>query len=122
MQPTIADELVQDGPEAFAEVYSEWLDILKGMWEAIGKPVDERRLQEYARHFKDIPMELLRDCVDRAIRDNGVYQTIPTVGALWEAVRKVLGNPYDIDQGIHEWEQARWNKMLVMSMANAFRE
>lgn len=121
MQPTIADEMI-DTPAAYADVYGEWLDILKGMWEAIGKPVDERRLQEYARHFKEIPMELLRDSVDRAIRDNGVYQTIPTVGALWEAVRKILGNPYEIGQAIAEWEQARWNKMLARSRARAFKE
>jgi hypothetical protein len=114
MLQTIADDL-KDTPAAYAELYSEWLDILKGMWDAIGKPADERRLKEYARHFGSVPTELLRKSVDRAIRENGNYQTVPTIGALWSAIRSELGNPYNIDQALYEWEQVRWNRVLVKS-------
>jgi hypothetical protein len=124
MQHAIADDVIEEveGPAAFADVYAEWLGILRGMWDAIGKPVDERRLQEYARSFQMVPMELLRDSVDRAIRDNGAYQTIPTIGALWIAVKKELENPFDLVQGIDEWKDKRWNKMLATSRANAFKK
>jgi len=30
----------------------EWLGVLAGMWEAIGKPLDERRLQKYAKELR----------------------------------------------------------------------
>src|SRR5690349_3264479 len=81
----------------------EWVSVLMSMWEAIGKDVDEKRLTIYAKQFSIVPLGLLEKAVGRAIRNNGNYLTVPTVGALWDALRRELGNPRDIDQAIEQW-------------------
>jgi len=61
----------------------EWLEVLSGMWEAIGKPLDEKRLQKYAKELNGIPLGLLEKAVNRAIRNSGDYQVVPTISAIW---------------------------------------
>lgn len=91
----------------------EWLDILSGMWEAIGKPIDEKRLQKYARELHSIPLGLLEKAVSRAIRNGGDYMVVPTISAIWGALRKELKNPYDIDEAIERWCEAQYQSMIV---------
>lgn len=100
--------------QLFALAYAEWSNVLQGMWRAIGKEVDPVQLKEYERVFKTLPRELLQLVVDHAVRNNGVYKTIPTIGALTESLRKVLGNPIDVDEAVMLWEQARWSGIVMM--------
>ncbi len=91
----------EEGIEQAASV--EWLDVLSGMWEAIGKPLDEKRLNKYAKELSTIPLGLLERAVSRAIRNNGEYQVVPTIAAIWKAARVELRNPLDIDSAIERW-------------------
>ena len=86
----------------------EWLDVLTGMWEAIGKPLDEKRLQKYAKELNGIPLGLLEKAISRAIRNSGDYIVVPTISAIWNALRKELGNPYNIDEAISRWCEVKY--------------
>ena len=90
----------------------EWLEILSGMWEAIGKPLDEKRLRKYAKELSGIPLGLLDKAVSKAIRNSGDYQVVPTISAVWKAVRHELGNPYDIDEAIERWMETRYQSAV----------
>ena len=111
--------LVQDkhmtDEEIRASADSEWLGLLREMWEAIGKPVDEKRLLVYARQLGIVPFGLLEKSVARAIRTNGQYQTVPTVGAIWDAVRKELDTApaLDIANAIANWVEASFESCIV---------
>lgn len=90
----------------------EWLEVLSGMWEAIGKPLDEKRLQKYVKELNGIPLGLLEKAVSRAIRNSGDYQVVPTISAIWGALRKELGNPYDIDRAIERWVETQHQSIV----------
>jgi hypothetical protein len=49
---------------------------------------------------------------DRATKDNGIYKSVPTIGACWQALYKVLGNPQDIDRAIEHWVEQRWQQAV----------
>jgi hypothetical protein len=87
---------------------SEWLKQLANLWISVGKDVDPQRLALYSEALGDVPLDLLKRAVNRAIRDNGAYQTVPTISAIWAALRKELGNPVDLTLAIDEWEDRRW--------------
>jgi hypothetical protein len=87
----------------------EWTEVLVRLWDAIDKPVDVKRLQNYYRELGGVPFGLLEASVSRCIREN-TYTNIPSIGKVWEAVRKELGDPYDIDQGIENWKETRFQK------------
>lgn len=91
---------------------TERVKILSEMWDAIGKPLDEKRLQKYAKELKGIPLGLLEKAVSRAIRNSGDYQVVPTISAVWKAVRHELGNPYDIDEAIERWMETRYQSAV----------
>jgi hypothetical protein len=69
----------------------------------IGKLVDVERLKIYRRNLGNVPLGLLEKTIDRVFREN-TYQTVPVTGAIWEAIRKELGNPYDLDSALERWE------------------
>ena len=91
----------------------EWLGVVSQLWDAVGKDPDEKRLTVYARQLSMIPLGLLERSVDRAIRENGKYQTVPTIGAIWAAVRKELGDPVDLDTAIQAWIERQFDKCIV---------
>ncbi len=90
----------------------EWVKVLAHMWEAIGKPVDEKRLILYCDDFTDVPFSLLDKAVKRAIRNN-TYNNVPTIGALWEAVRKEIDLPtVSVEEGIEQWKEKRFESCI----------
>lgn len=92
----------------------EWIATLTRMWDAVDKPVDDRRLMVYVEEFKDIPLELLGKAVGRAIRNNGVYSNVPTVGALWSAIRKEAGEfpNMEVMDVVDLWDQERYERIV----------
>jgi hypothetical protein len=94
--------------EVNAAARAEWLMVLVEMWDAIGKDATPERLGLYERQLANIPLGLLLPAVSRAIRENGSYQTVPTVGAIWTAVKKELKNPSDLDSGLERWHLDQW--------------
>jgi hypothetical protein len=97
--------------EIYEEASFEWLQVLVRMWDAIDKPVDIKRLENYERELSSVPMGLLKSAVSRCIREN-TYTSVPSVGKVWEAIRKELGNPRDIDESIERWKSSRWERCI----------
>ena len=108
-EQTLKDEWV-------AEMRQEWMDILVGMWDAVGKVPGEKQLKQYARQLRIIPLGLLEQTCQRAVRDNGVYNTVPTIGAVWEALKKELdinGKGISVDDAIEAWADRRWRSCVI---------
>lgn len=99
------------------EVFNEWFDVLASMWDAIGKPIDQKRIKIYVHGLDTVPLGLLKPAVSWAMRNNGNYQTVPTISAVWagvrEAVRKDDVNISDgetVESAIEKWIDAQWGK------------
>lgn len=76
--------------QAIRRTYMEaWVEQVASLWDAIGKPVDERRLNLYCKQLEIVPLELLENGIAYAIRNN-TYNTVPTVGLIWEGIRKEM--------------------------------
>ena len=84
-------------------IRADWIDVLTSLWFAIGKPVDDRRLKIYTETFKRVPYGLLQASVSRALRETGNYNVVPAIGAIWEALKKELHNPREMERAIEEW-------------------
>jgi len=84
----------------------EWLSVLGRLWTAYSKDIELDRLQIYQDMLKDVPLGLLEKAVQRVVSEH-VYNSVPTVAQVFAALRRELGNPYDLDQAIEEWKQAR---------------
>jgi hypothetical protein len=80
----------------------EWLGVLAELWMAVGKPIDAARLRVYQKALWEVPLGLLELAVRRVVRENS-YQVVPLPGVVWVAVRKELGNPYDVRMAIEGW-------------------
>lgn len=91
LEDQLLDEKIQKA------AYEEWLGVLVSMWDAVDKDVEEKRLMYYAKEFADIPLGLLEKAVSRAIRNNGKYLSVPSVGAIWDAIRKETGEHPNMD-------------------------
>lgn len=102
------------------EALRDWLAVLTFLWESIGKSYDgtareEKQFDAYVKIFGDVPLEILEKGVTRAIANNGKYQTIPTPGAIWEAIRKELElSPRDdVFEVMQNWSTVRWDKCII---------
>ena len=104
------DEIILDVDYQKSAI-DEWIAILTRMWDAIGKE-DARRLEVYAREFKDIPLGLLDAAVSRVIRNNGDYLTVPSISALWAAIKKEAGDfpNMDIMDAVAVWEDRTFER------------
>jgi hypothetical protein len=89
----------------------EWMGVLDQLWVAVGKPVDSVRLDVYRNNLGRVPLGLLENAVGRLLREH-IYNTVPTLGEIWSAIRKELGNPYDLDQAMEHWSQVSWESAI----------
>jgi len=102
--------------DANKEATKEWVACLTFMWDAIGKPVDNARLDTYMRTFKTVPIALLEKGIDRAISNNGDYNVIPAIGAIWNGIRKELGDgrpDLDVMDAIELWKEQGFEKCII---------
>jgi hypothetical protein len=90
------------GEEIYDASKAEWVGVLERLWKAINKPFEPAQLEIYIRELEIVPLGLLELAVARCIRENQ-YNNVPSVGSVWQAIRRELGNPYDIDIGIADW-------------------
>lgn len=91
----------------------EWLGVIAQLWIAYGKEIDPERLALYQRQFGSLPLGLLQDGVDRAIREQA-FNSVPTIGDVWRAIRAVLGNPHDLGAAIERWKDNLWSKVNLL--------
>ena len=99
--------------EIYSAARAEWLGVLSQMWDAVGKPTDTARLIIYERQLRDVPLGLLEKAVARSIRNNGNYQNVPTISAIWAAIKKEVGDPYDVDTALEIWSDSEWDKIII---------
>ncbi len=99
----------ETGPQTPME---DWLVVLSGLWLAAGKDLEQDRLQVYARELGDIPLGLLEKAVSRCLQGR-VYSNVPTVGEIRQALRRELGNPYDLDQAMAEWCDREFAQVII---------
>ncbi len=92
--------------EADDLLLEEWLGVLAQLWTAAGKPLEADRLEVYRQSLGEVPLGLLELAVRRVIREN-VYHVVPLPGVVWGAVRRELGDPWDIRMAMEEWVERR---------------
>jgi hypothetical protein len=99
------------------EVFNEWFEVLASMWDAIGKPLDSKRIKIYVHELDIVPLGLLKPAVSWAIRNNGNYQTVPTISAVWSGVREAvkksgvnISDGETVESAIEKWIDAQWGK------------
>jgi hypothetical protein len=91
--------------------YQEWLDVLRSLWIAIGKPVEKDRLKIYAKAFSDVPLGLLEKAVKR-VQLSMTYNIVPTIAEIQKAINMelFLANCNDIS----EWTDTEWTKPVTL--------
>ncbi len=112
------NEKIKSDPEEDAKLYAkafesmrkEWYLVLSDLWTAFGKPVDQKRMQVYARQMNFIPLGLLEKSISIAIQKQSKYNIVPTVGSVIEALKQILGDPFDLTQAIEEWADQGFKK------------
>ena len=85
----------------------EWLGVLAELWTAVGKLLEMDRLEIYRKSLGEVPLGLLELAVGRVIREN-IYHVVPLPGVVWDAVRRELGEPWDIKIAMEEWVERLW--------------
>ena len=77
-----------------AEIYKlareDWLNILRQLWEATGKPVNPAQLKVYAKQLGMIPLGALEAVIGEILKDHQ-YNNVPTIGEIWSALRTRFG-------------------------------
>lgn len=98
------------------EALRDWLKCIEFLWESVGKKTDgtseeDKRFDAYTKMFSSVPIGILEPAIIRAISNNGKYQVIPTPGAIWDEIRKVLElRPgEDAHEKISMWNEVRWD-------------
>jgi hypothetical protein len=95
------------------ELLVEWLEILQGLWIAVGKPVDDQRLKLYFEELRTIPLGLLELAIRRLRRAESVYLVVPTLGAIFKAIDKELEEANCITP--EDWADSHFRKFLETS-------
>ena len=52
---------------------------------------------------------MLELAVQRVIQEN-TYNVVPMPGMVWAAVRKELGDPWDVRMAMEDWVDRRWGR------------
>lgn len=77
-------------------LHEEWIGVITQLWTSIGKPLDPERLRIYCSQLQQVPIGLLERSITRLMKEN-TWLSVPPIGAIWQAVRHELGDPYDLN-------------------------
>jgi len=94
---------VKSDSQIFQMAYEEWVGVLAQLWTCIGKPVEADRLRIYCDQLKKLPLGLLEASIAKLMMEN-TWLTVPPVGAIWQAVRHELRDPYDLEIALEAWQ------------------
>ena len=100
------------------------VEMIAELWDYVGKPVDERRLQQYVKQLEILPIGLLEIGIAYAVRNNA-YNIVPTVGSIWEGVRNELRSlnlrlNEDIKTAIDEWLNHKFKECILMQGTGSY--
>lgn len=101
--------------QVYEAALEEWTGILAQLWTAVGKPPDDQRLKIYCDQLKDVPLGLLELAINRVMRSN-TWNTVPIVGAIWQAIRKELGDPHDLVYSMQIWHPVYRSRLQQVEM------
>lgn len=108
-QDDVQVEVTDD--ELYQAAMEEWLNVLARLWVAFDKPLEPVRLALYQSLLNKLPLGLLELAVERVVREHK-YNSVPTVAEVWDAVRKELHNPFDLDQAITMWSELKFQRCM----------
>jgi hypothetical protein len=115
-QHSFVEEVTDD--QIYHAAMSEWVAIVATLWDALGKPIEEKRLNTYCQQLRSVPIGLLEIGVNYAIANN-TFSNIPPVGKIYEGIRKELNttiNPrpgMDMDEMIEAWTDHKFRNVFV---------
>lgn len=92
MKRTLASQKPKSDADVRKMAYREWVDVLCQIWEAIGKPVNDKQLAVYVKQLGDVPMAILEDVVATLLREH-TWNNVPTLGEIWACIRERHGEP-----------------------------
>jgi hypothetical protein len=113
---TVIDEDVSDEAEGYRAAMEDWVDEIASLWDVLGKPVDEKRLNQYCKELEIVPFGLLKKGISYAKRNN-TYSNVPPIGAIWEGVRKELAKlnlppGTDVEDAIEKWSSRLFERAV----------
>jgi hypothetical protein len=107
-----ADKYIMDTERGIHQAALEdWHDVLSQLWTAYDKPIDADRMALYSKVLKKIPLGLLEKAIERVFGEH-IYNSVPTVAEVWNAVHKELHNPQDLSRAMEHWQDARWDSIV----------
>lgn len=80
----------------------EWTGVLLQLWEAYNKTPDPKQLKVYIKQLSDVPLGVLEDIVADLLR-NHKYNSVPTLGEIWEAINTRHGSLEQINAKESDW-------------------
>jgi hypothetical protein len=88
----------------------DWVGVLTGLWDAIGKPADKKQLAVYIRELGGVPLGILERVVSSLLAKH-TYHTVPTIGDFWQETWLTMGhtNKDRLELGQLKWELANWS-------------
>jgi hypothetical protein len=99
--------------EIFQAEREEWLGVLAQLWIAYDREIDPERLTLYQRQFGAVPLGLLQEGVDRAIRQHR-FNSVPLPSDVWIAIQAILGSPRDLESAIRQWGETLWSRVHLL--------
>lgn len=112
--PDMSEKLGAD-QEPYRVALAEWVGVLAQLWTGIGKTPEPDRLKIYQTQLAAVPLGLLELAVSRVMREN-TWSVVPPVGAIWQAIRKELGNPYNLETALEEWHPVYPSRKAQLEM------
>ncbi len=114
-QTAIDDEDVNEA-EGYRIAMEDWVAEIASLWDVLGKPVDEKRLNQYCKELEIVPFGLLKKGISYAKRNN-TYSNVPPIGAIWEGVRKELAKlnlppGMDVEDAIEKWSDGLFKRAV----------
>jgi len=92
MKRTLDDKKPLSDAEIRKMAYRDWIDVLSQLWEATGKPVNDKQLAVYAKQLRNVPMSILEDVVSVLLREH-TWNNVPTIGEIWKCIQDRHGDP-----------------------------
>jgi hypothetical protein len=92
MKRTLDDKKPLSDAEIRKMAYRDWIDVLSQLWEATGKPVNDKQLAVYAKQLRNVPMSVLEDVVGVLLREH-TWNNVPTIGEIWKCIQDRHGDP-----------------------------
>jgi hypothetical protein len=109
---------VMNDEEIYRAAMEAWVELIASLWDAVGKPIDEKRLDMYCRQLKIVPYHLLEKGIEYAVRNN-TYNTVPAIGLIWLGIRNELNSlnlppSTDIAEQIREWDNRMFKRAVYI--------